>query len=118
MNKDVKSATAKQVAYIQVLKRDLGEPKPELKEDLSVEKASKVIEVLLDKMKPHANGNKIRKVVKINEPRLGMAMKECFKIWKKCGRDIYETKREVFKEEVIRTYKLFTEISEVLGQEM
>ena len=109
------SATAKQVAYIQTLKHDLGEENLEIIEDeLSVEQASAVIDGLLSKMR--RNGVKIKRPRKINEPRLGMAMKECFKVWRKYCKDIYETKRARFKKEVIETYWLFTEIAEALEQ--
>ena len=108
-------ATAKQVAYIQTLKRDLGEKHLEIIEgELSIEKASAVIDGLLSKV--GRNGVEIKRLRKINEPRLGMAMKECFKVWRKYCRDIYETKRERFKKEVIETYWLFTEIAEALEQ--
>jgi len=108
-------ATAKQVAYIQTLKHDLGEEHLEIIEgELSIEKASAVIDGLLSKM--GRNGVEIKRPRKINEPRLGMAMKECFKVWRKYCKDIYETKRERFKKEVTETYWLFTEIAEALEQ--
>jgi hypothetical protein len=53
---------------------------------------------------------------KINEPRLGMAMKEC--LWKgRPGRDIHDNNRNAFIDYTIDTYNLFTEIAERLGNE-
>jgi len=108
-------ATAKQVAYIKTLKRDLGEENLEIiQKELSVEKASAIIDGLLSKM--GRNTCETRRVRKINEPRLGMAMKECFRLWRRNGHDIYEKRRKLFKKNVIETYWLFTEIAEVVEQ--
>jgi hypothetical protein len=108
-------ATAKQVAYIKTLKGDLGEENLEIiQKELSVEKPSAIIEGLLSKM--GRNTCETRHVRKVNEPRLGMAMKECFRLWRRNGHDIYEKRRKLFKENVIETYWLFTEIAEVVEQ--
>jgi hypothetical protein len=52
--------------------------------------------------------------IKINEPRLGMAMKECFRLWKKNGWDIYKKHRKAFITDAVDAYRLFTEIAENL----
>ena len=106
------------MAYIQVLKRDLGQEEPLLDKNLSVDEASSLISDLKGKAKHQGNGCKLRHIIKIkiNEPRLGMAMKECFRRWRQLGKDVYGTKRELFKDEVIKTYYMFTEIAEALGQ--
>ena len=55
---------------------------------------------------------------KINEPRLGMAMTECFKLWKKNGWDIYKKHRKAFISDAVDTYWLFSEIAEKLEAEV
>lgn len=50
----------------------------------------------------------------INNHRLEMAIKECFRLSTGLGRDIWNDKRKVFIEQTIRTYHLFTEIAERL----
>lgn len=109
-----KTATAKQVAYIKVLKRDLGHKKPEIADDLTVEQASKLIDHLLNKLGQRENGGLVKRKGLINEPRLGMAMKEWFRFWRKNGYDVWEKKRTEFTKDVIRTYELFTEIAAVV----
>ena len=52
--------------------------------------------------------------IKVNEARLGMAMKECFKISAGNGWDIWSKNRKAFIDEVVKTYQLFTEIVEKL----
>ena len=109
-----KCATAKQVAYIEMLKRELASDVPKIDKNLSVDDASRVIEELLSKAR-NVNGHKANgQCVKINEPRLGLAIKECFRTWKNSGRDMYRANRGLFKDEVIQTYRLFTEICDDL----
>jgi hypothetical protein len=107
---NVKKTTEKQLAYVQHLRRTQGKESLDLKEDLGFEEASKMIE---DLMGVKSNRGQ---TTKINEPRLGMAMKECYKMWRNCGRDIFPEQRETFKKDVIRTYRLFTEIAGELEQ--
>ncbi len=111
-----KTATAKQVGYIKVLQRDLGVKDLKLSRDLSVKEASGIIEMLLGKTVNSARNKNALPRVKVNEPRLGMAMKECFRLWRKYGHDIYEKQRDIFKQEVLKTYCLFTEIAEMVEQ--
>ena len=87
------------MAYIERLHSELGEKPPEA--ELNSLEASMLIGELISKSQQ--NGN-----MKINEPRLGMAMKECFKLWH--DRDVLGKNKEAFIKETIRTYQLFTEI--------
>ena len=41
-----------------------------------------------------------------------MAMKECFRIWRKDGRDIYQKYREDFITDAVDAYWLFSEIAD------
>lgn len=107
-----RKATPRQLAYIQQLRKRQGKESLEIKEDLGFEDASKMIEDLMD-LSPR--NSKVQSA-KINEPRLGMVMKECFKPWRIHGYDIYGKHREAFKNEVIKTYQLFTEIAQELEQ--
>ena len=52
----------------------------------------------------------------INEARLGMAMKECFKVWLRCGLDIHREKIKAFIRETIETYYLFSKIADMVKQ--
>ncbi len=56
------------------------------------------------------------KRAKINEARLGMVMKECYRHFRNYQRDILGNHREWFKDNVVKTYQLFTEIAEELEQ--
>jgi hypothetical protein len=56
------------------------------------------------------------KPAKLNEARLGTVMKECYKHFRNCQRDILGNHREWFKDNVIKTYELFTEIAQELEQ--
>ena len=109
---NVKKATPRQLAYIRQLMKRKGEEEIELDESLNFQEASKMIEELLG-ISPR--NSKVQSA-KINEPRLGMVMKECFKPWRTNGYDIYDKHREAFKNEVIKTYQLFTEIAQELEQ--
>ena len=53
----------------------------------------------------------------VNEPRLGMAMKECFRQWAALGGDIHGERRKAFIDYAAATYSLFTEIAEKLDQD-
>lgn len=108
----IKSTTSRQLAYTKKLKAELGEAGRQLRNEMSSYEASKVISELVAK----AQKNGQSKMVKVNEPRLGMAMKECFRLHTSLGRDIWEEKRKMFIERVIETYELYTEIAEKVAQ--
>ena len=58
-----------------------------------------------------ANSGAIRQ---INEARLGMAMKETYKLWRTVGKHIWGPRKKEFIDEVIQAYQLFTEIAETV----
>jgi len=111
-----KPATNKQLAYIQRLQKEIGTDGPEIKDKISRYEASKIISDLIAKACKNGTHNSQDRNTRINEPRLGMAMKECFKVWKNSNWDIYDKQREAFIKDAIRTYNLFTEITMRLAQ--
>ncbi len=102
-----RKATPRQLAYIQQLRRNQGKESIELDENLSFQEASKMIESLMG-ISP---GNGQVRHLKTNEARLGMVLKECFRDFRQHEKDILKEHRQRFKESVIRTYQLFTEIA-------
>jgi len=115
-----KQATERQMAYIRQLRTEIGDTAPEPGEELTSAEASELIGKLVGMVKPSEpwNGNghtsySMRKG-RINEPRLGMAMKECFKLTAGYGWDIDGQHRTAFIDKVVKTYLLFTEIAEVV----
>ena len=108
----VKPASLRQMAYIRRLSTELGEREVEICEEMSSLDASQVISELIVKAGKNGAANGL---VKVNEPRLGMAMKECFRLWSALGRDVLGDRRSVFIKEAISTYWLFTEIAEKVG---
>ena len=91
----------------------VGETEPEITEEMSVSEASAVISELISR----AQQNGIAVQRQINEPRLGMAMKESFRQWTALGKNIHDERREAFIDYTIDTYNLFSEIAEKLGQD-
>ena len=53
---------------------------------------------------------------RLNEARLGMVLKECFRDFRDSEKDILREHRQRFKETVLKTYQLFTEIAKELEQ--
>ena len=107
-----RKATPRQLAYIQQLRRKQGKESIELDENLSAQEASKMIEGLMG-ISPK-NGQVY--FSKINEARLGMVLKECFRHFRHYEKDILKEHRQRFKETVNKTYQLFTEIALELEQ--
>jgi hypothetical protein len=101
-----RQASDRQLAYIKSLQMEIGQGGLEIDNEISSTEASKII----DRLITQKNGSP-----RINEPRLGMAMKECFRIWTGNGWNIWEEKRKEFIKDVIRTYDLFTEIAQKVG---
>ena len=99
-------ASDRQLAYINSLQMEIGQGGLDVSSEMSSDEASRIIEKLITKKSGTA---------KINEPRLGMAMKTCYQMWNALGRDVLRERRETFTNEVIETYKLFTEIAQRLG---
>ena len=89
---------------------EVGQTVPELGDNISSFEASQLISELIGKSpKNGTNGAQNKQV--INEPRLGMAMKESFRLWTRLGRNIWREHRKPFILDVIDTYNLFTEIA-------
>ena len=107
MSVDSTPATKVQIWYIKGLRRKMG-IKRRIKNIDSLE-ASRLIGGLVFALNPRHDQKS-----KINEPRLGMAMKECFRIWKKNGWDIYKKHRKAFITDAVDTYWLFSEIAKKL----
>lgn len=101
-------ATERQVEYIKKLQRKMG-IKGEINTKLNGQEASRLIGDLVSALNTgydHAS--------KINGVRLGMAMTECFRLWKNNGWDIYKKHRKDFINDAVDTYWLFSEIAEKL----
>ena len=111
-----KRPSARQLAYIKRLKLELGEEQTGPDDQMSSADASQVISKLITKAQKNGITHIKSKSMRINEPRLGMAMKECFRLYSSLGRDIWERQREAFIERSIETYELFTEIAEKMEQ--
>ena len=108
-------ASDRQMAYIKRLQVEFGKPEVTFQEGLSRVEASRLIENLLGK---NAHKGRPTAKTKINEPRLGMAMKMCFQYSVSLGQDIWEFRRPLFINTVIKTYHLFTEIAEKLETDL
>ena len=109
MSIDSTPATKSQIEYIKKLQRKLG-IQGEIKNINSLE-ASRLIGDLVSALNTGQSQ-------KINEVRLGMAMTECFRLWKNNGWDIYKKHRKAFISDAVDTYWLFSEIAEKLEAEV
>ena len=103
MSVDSTPATKSQIEYIKGLQRKMG-IKGGVKNMDSLE-ASRLIGDLVSALNTGQ---------KIDESRLGMAMTECFRLWKNNGWDIYKKHRKAFITDAVDTYWLFTEIAKKL----
>ena len=101
----IRPATSRQIEFIKKLQKKNG-----LKEGLSKDMSSLDASRLIGDLVSAESQTK-----KINEPRLGMAIKECFRLWRKDGKDIYEKYRKEFIEDALDAYKLFSEITEMVA---
>ena len=91
----------------EVLRRQTSDRQPAYIKNLQMEIGHGGLEV--------ANKISSTGAARINEPRLGMAIKLCYLTWNAHGRDVLKERREPFIIEVIETYNLFTEIAHRLG---
>lgn len=107
-----RKATLRQLAYIQQLRRKQGKDSIELEETLSSQEASKMIEDLTGISSKNGQVQPLR----INEARLGMVLKECYRYFRHYDKDMLREHRQRFKENVIKTYQLFTEIAKDLEE--
>ena len=103
-------ATQRQLAYIQQLRSKLGKESLEIDEELSSEEASTIIKALVECSQ--TNGQK--KPVRLNEARLGMAFKCCYRNWVASGENIFKNKNAFIKN-VLDTYALANEIAQELS---
>lgn len=83
--------------------------------ELSSLKASGLMSGLINSSE-YNNG--IGKHSMINEDRLAMALRECFRYSANFGRDVWGLRRNEFIKDVIETYHLFTEITVNLKQDI
>lgn len=109
----VRPATERQMRYIRKLQAEIGDSCDAVGQEISASEASAVIRELVEKIHKRNGTNGSRK---INEARLGMAMKECYRSYTRWGRDVLGDRRKMFVEEVTDLYYLFTEIVERLEQ--
>ena len=107
-----RKATPRQLAYIQHLRKKQGKESLEIEGDLGFEQASQIIRDLMGRPLQNAQAQQF----KINEARLGMVLKECYRHFRRYQRDILRNDREWFKDNVIKTYQLFTEIVQEVDQ--
>ena len=107
MSIDSTPATKAQIEYIKGLQRKMG-IKGRIKNMDSLE-ASRLIGDLVSALNTGQ---------KIDESRLGMAITECFRIWKNNGWDIYKKHRKEFITEAVDTYWLFAEIAKKLESDV
>ncbi len=107
-----RKATPRQLAYLRQLMKGKGEDDTGLDESLTFQKASEMIEKLMG-----GASNQPKQPVRINEPRLGMVLKECYRHFRYYQRDVLGHHREWFKDNVVKTYELFTEIAQELEQD-
>ena len=107
-----RKATLRQLAYIQQLRRKQGKESIEPDENLNFQEASKMIEDLMGISPKHSQVQAVR----INEARLGMVLKECYRYFRHYEKDMLKEHRQGFKDNVIKTYQLFTEIAQELEQ--
>jgi hypothetical protein len=106
----LRKATPRQLAYIQQLRRQQGKDSLEIDEELSSEEASTIIKALVECSQ--TNGQ--TKHVRLNEARLGMAFKCCYRNWVTSGENIFKNK-SVFIKNVLDTYTLVNEIAQKLS---
>jgi hypothetical protein len=86
MESNGKPASKRQMAYIRRLQTAVGEDEPEISEEMSVSEASNLISELISRAR--RTGVVVQR--QTNEPRLGMAMKECFRQWTALGKSIHD----------------------------
>ena len=106
-----KPASSRQLAYIERLRDEIGpgtQVSP-VNTELTSAEASHIIKDLI----AQANGaTGVGTRIKVNEPQLGMAMKECYRKSVQLGKDVLAEHRSSYIKEVVELYWLFTEIAE------
>ena len=108
MSIDSMPATKAQIGYIKGLRRKIG-INGQFDRKIDSQEASSLISDLVSALNTGQ---------KIDESRLGMAITECFRIWKNNGWDIYKKHRKEFITEAVDTYWLFAEIAKKLESDV
>ena len=99
-----KPASSRQIGYIERLKAENGGTGPSIGTDIIDLQMSQ----FMQRLTATQNGE-------INQLRLSLAMKECFRLWTGLGRDVYSEHRETFIGRTIETYQLFIEVAKSLN---
>ena len=107
MSIDSTPATKAQIEYIKGLQRKMG-----IKGGIKIMNSFETSRLIGDLVSALNSEHPINP--KINEARLGVAMTECFRLWKKNGWDIYKKHRKAFITDAVDAYWLFSEIAEKL----
>ncbi|WP_457572511.1 hypothetical protein [Desulfovulcanus sp.] len=106
------SASKKQLEYIKCLLGQQGINQGSLPTNLSRYEASQIIANLISKRQnADTPQNQAHRKRRINEARLGMAIKGVLRYWENVGRIPWYDKKEDFIEQVLEVYALFTEIN-------
>jgi hypothetical protein len=105
-----RKATTRQLAYIQQLRSKQGKEGLEMDDEMSSQEASTIIKALVECSQ--TNGQ--TKPVRLNEARLGMAFKCCYRNWVTSGENIFRNKNAFIKN-VLDTYTLANEITQKLS---
>ena len=105
-------ATNRQIEYIKILQRMM-EIKGGISKKINSIESFRLIGDLVSALNLEHNMKP-----KINETSLGLAMTECFRLWKNNGWDIYKKHRKAFITDTVDAYWLFSEIAEKLESDL
>ena len=116
METKTRPASSKQLGYIRRLQEQMGLSPDGGPQGMNSLEASQMIGQLLEQRQSTEEfvSADTLPASNINQARLGMAMKECFRLWRGNRHDILEQRRKPFIKNVVATYNLFTEIAEIL----
>lgn len=114
---EIRPASERQLSYLRNLRAELGYSKPVMEGAISSSNAFQKIDELLSRAKRSAEfKEKQPGGVDQNEVRLGMVLKEVYRINKAFGRDVLGRHRTKFMEEAIETYELFSQNFAAMGE--
>lgn len=116
MDTKTRPASSKQLGYIRRLQEQMGLSPDGGPQGMNSLEASQMIGQLLEQRQTTGEfvSADTLPANNINQARLGMAMKECFRLWKSWGRNLHGDSHRPFIKEVVATYNLFTEIAEIM----
>ena len=116
METKTRPASSKQLGYIRRLQEQMGLSPDGGPTGMNSLEASQMIGQLLEQRQNTGEfvSADTLPASNINQARLGMAMKECFRLWKSWGRNLHGDSHRPFIKEVVATYNLFTEIAEIM----